>query len=121
MFKNIHDRQINGKCKKIGSERTIISGRKCYQKMWEVTDKYLAERKRVYLIRFQDKLDAEDIRIIQECDLVFLINSQNVKFLKNINFLETVNEELYDISHINICYVTPINIEYSKEWLKKVL
>ncbi len=119
MFTNVFNRQINGKCKKLGSERSIITGRKCYQKMWEITDKYLAQKKRVYLIRFQDKLDTQDIKIIEECELVFLINSQNVKFLKNLYFLETVGEELYDISHKNICYVTPINIEYSKDWSKK--
>ena len=119
MFTNIFNRQINGKCKKLGAERSIITGRKCYQKMWEITDRYLRERKHVYLIRFQDKLDSEDKKIIEKCDLVFLINSKNVKFLKNIKFLQTVNEELYDISHINICYVTPDNIEYSKEWSKK--
>ena len=121
MFKNIFDRQINGKCKKLGSERSIIKGKKCYVKMWEITDKYLSENKRVYLIRHIDKLDDTDIEILNKYHLIFLISTKNCKYLKNVEFLETVSGDLYNVSHVNICYVTPYNLECSKVWSEKVL
>ena len=121
MFHNIFNRQITGKCKKLGAERSIIKGKNCYEKMWTITDKYLSQKKHVYLLKHDSKLDDTDIEILNKYHLIFLISITKHKYLNNINYLETVSGYFYNISHVNICYVTPYELEYSSIWSEKVL
>lgn len=121
MYNNIVNRQISAKCNNIGAERTIIKGVNCFIDMWDVTDKYIQDNKKVYIIRDRDKIDENDEKIFNSYDLIFIINTQNIKYLHNLNYLQKIDGNQYNITDFNICFVTPYDINYSSRWSKKII
>ena len=115
MFNNIYNRQITGKCNKTYALRYVIMGNDCYKQMWTLTDKFMSNDKTVYLISKDQQLDDIDAQIIRKYDIIMLICNDKIDYLKPINHLMYKGER-FDISDVNLCYVSQRIFNYSKEW-----
>lgn len=115
MFANIYSRQLTGKCKKTYAIRYVLMGHDCYKKMWNITDMFMSNKKNVYLISIEQELDEIDVQIIRKYDIIMLISTGKIDYLKQINYLLYKGDRI-DVSDVNICYVSPHIFNYSSEW-----
>ena len=108
-FKN--NRNYNG-------YRLIINGENSFVKMWYIIDYMHKNDKKIFITPYLDYLTFEEIKTIDNCDLVFLIDlvqTSHISYVKELNYYtyelsddlnKRKKKSFYPANIVNICFVS---------------
>ena len=105
--------------------RLIVNGENSFVKMWYIIDYMHKNNKKIFITPYLDYLTFEEIKIIDNCDLVFLIDlvqTSHISYVKELNyytfelsddFNKRKKKSFYPANIVNICFVSPTCRSYA--------
>ena len=118
----LNSRQLGIK-KKYRGNRIIINGPTAYTNMWNITDLLIEKNKiydkefcTVYLSPYNQRINDNDIRLMDKCDLLIIIDLDHVNHAPNLDYLWHIDNKLIDTRHVNIAFVSTSCKTFDSSW-----
>tara|TARA_B100001250_G_C19745076_1_gene764892 strand:- start:354 stop:779 length:426 start_codon:yes stop_codon:yes gene_type:complete len=118
----LNSRQLGVK-KTYRGHRIMISGPTAYTNMWNITDLLIEKNKMydkqfsaVYLTPFNRTINDNDVKIMNRCDLLVIIDLDHLNEAPNLDYLWHIDNKFIDARHVNIAFISTSCKTFDSSW-----